>query len=255
MQESLEFVFDNERSSDMGVIQVATNSGLFTEQFVANKSIREEKVPGNDIPYFYGVEREPLSFPLKLWFEGGFDEEKIRKISRWIDQQFYKPFYTVSNPNRIFYCMSVDSSEHIHNGIKDGFLQLNMRCNSPYVYSKVYTETHDFRANTVNGTDLKFINQGDIETKPLITVQMLEDGDFSIVNLSDGGKELKFTGLKNGEIVTVNNQLEDIKTSLPNTYRFDNFSDNYTSFIRGHNHLKVYGKAILTIKFHFIRQV
>lgn len=251
MQESLHFVYDGIRSSEMGVIQVSTDSGLFGEQFLANKRINEEHIRGRERPYFFGVEREPLSFPLHMAFEDGFTEDDIRKVARWIDKDTYRPFHAENNPSRVFYAMSVDSSEHIHNGIQQGYLTLNMRCNSPYTYSPIYIESHEFEFNTSEGVDFTFSNMGDLNCRPHLTIRMLEEGDFSIVNYSDGGKEFKFEGLENGEIITIDNELEDIQSSLDGVYRYDNFNNNYLSFPRGKNYLKIYGKCIITFKYIF----
>lgn len=251
MIESLDFYFDGISSVDMGVRQVTTESGLFNEQFIAPKRINEEKIRGNDKSYLLGVERDSLSFPLTLWFENGFDEEKLNEIAFWLDQNQYKPFYTADNPDRIFYCMSTDSSEHIHNGIQQGYLKLNMKCNVPYTVTPVYDETHDFSTNTTSGMDLTFINNGIWECKPFLTIKMLEDGDLSIVNTSDGGREFKFTGLSNGETVRVDNEMEDIESDIPGVWRYDSFNDNYLTFPRGYNYLKVYGKCQLEFKYRF----
>lgn len=250
MREYIDIVYDGRKSSDFGGIQVSDDGGLFSEQFVAKKTILEEKIRGRDEPYFFGVEREPLSFPLSFYFEDNLSDEKKREIARWIDQDYYKPLYAVDNPGRIYYAMCVDDSQHIHNGIQMGVVQLNFRTNSPYAYSPVYENTYDFSENSTNGTDWIFRNDGDIECKPIIEFKLLEAGNFSIINLSKGGEEFKFTGLAKNEKVTVNCYNETISSDTLQP-RYDNFNDNYLSFVTGDNHLKAYGKAIVTLKYQF----
>lgn len=55
-------------------------------------------------------------------------------------QDYYKPFYTVDNPNRIFYCMLEGDSKLVHNGLKQGYITLTMRCDSPYSYTPKFTK-------------------------------------------------------------------------------------------------------------------
>jgi phage-related protein len=138
LKEGLEFYYDGIKSTDMGIINVKIGDGLFEEPFVSEKTIHEIKVRGNDKPYFQGVERSPLTFSLTFAFEDYYDHEKIRKVARWLDQDYYKPFYTTDNPNRIFYCMLHSSSTLLHNGLKEGYVELEMRCDSPYSYSPQY---------------------------------------------------------------------------------------------------------------------
>ncbi|MGG3920347.1 distal tail protein Dit [Geobacillus thermodenitrificans] len=251
MIQRLDFSYDGISSLDMGVIQVSLEGGLFKETFVANKKINEVSIRGREKPYFFGTERDPLSFPLTIYFEDGFDENKIRNVARWLDQDFYKPFYFLEDPNKIYYAMTLENSEFIHNGIRDGFITLNFRCNSPYAYSPVTTKTYDFSNNTSSGTQIIINNYGDLECKPLLAIEPLEDGDISIVNLSDNNKEFKFTGLKKGEIVTIDNEKELIESSLSYVWRYENFNNNYLSLKVDENKLNVYGKCKLTFKYQF----
>jgi phage-related protein len=244
MIESLDFVYDGIESKDMNVYQISMDSGMLEEFFLPNRKINEQKVRGNDKPYFQGVELDPLSFPLSFYFDGGYDEEKIRATMRWLNQSYYKPFYFKDYPNRIFYAMYEGDSKLLHNGLQEGYVTMNMRCDSPYSYSPTYlTEEYDYSTNTVNGTDFTFINHGDINCQPEIWITMLEAGEVRIVNNSDGGRELKFTELANTEQIYVDNEREYIESSLANTYRYSNHNDIFLDFPRGHNYLKIYGKC------------
>lgn len=145
MKEGIDFVYDGIRSTDMGVFNVTLDSGLFSESFVAEREIQEISVRGNDKPYFQGVKRSPLSFKLEFAFSGSYDEQKIREVARWLDQDYYKPFYTTDNTERIFYCMLNSSSDLLHNGLKQGYITLEMRCDSPFSFSPQYTSrTYDW---------------------------------------------------------------------------------------------------------------
>ncbi|MEX0595456.1 MAG: distal tail protein Dit, partial [Candidatus Paceibacterota bacterium] len=139
MREYVDFVYDGKTSWDMGVIQAYRDSSLYEEDFLSNRSIKEEKVRGNDTPYLFSVEKEPYSFELGMFFEKDISNAEInlRKIARWLDKSYYKPFYFKDKPDQIFYCMPTETPSMAHSGIKKGFISLTMRCNSPYSYSPV----------------------------------------------------------------------------------------------------------------------
>lgn len=141
ISESIDFYYDGVLASSMGLINCHISSGLYEEPFLANKEIREVKVRGKENPYNMGVEREPLSFKLTFAFENPWDEAGIRAVARWLHQDTFKPFYTVENPDRIFYCQMVGSSELIHNGVNQGYVQLEFYCNSPFSYTKQISQT------------------------------------------------------------------------------------------------------------------
>ncbi|QWU14459.1 hypothetical protein SAMN04487895_101769 [Paenibacillus sophorae] len=96
-----------------------------------------------------------------------------------------------------------------------------------------------------------FNNDGDKICNPEIWITKVENGDFSIVNLSHNNDEFKFASLVNNETVYVNNETQDIQTSLAVTYRYKDFNDNYLSFPIGKNVLKINGKADIKFRYQF----
>lgn len=252
MKSSLNFNYDGISSRDMGLTQVSTDDGLFEEIFLPNRNINEEKIKGRYKPYHQGVDYDPLSFPLSFYFNDGFDEDKVREVKRWLMQDYYKVIYFEDYPDRVFYCMYVGDSKLLHNGLEQGYVNLEMRCNSPFSYSKVYEEIFDFSANTVDGMDLEFKNLGNLNCKPEVWIETLEAGDFSIINQSDSGREFKFTGLEINETVYVDNENEHIETDIVDIYRYDNFNDNYLDLPYGVNKLKIYGKCNIRLRYQYI---
>lgn len=247
MRESIGIVYDGVELLEENGVQINDDSGLFSESFVATKTINEEKVRGNDEPYFYGVEREPISFPLSFWFDEELSDERKREIARLFDQNFYKELYTIDNPYRRYYAMCVNDSTWIHNGINMGKVTLTFRTNAPYAFSPVYFNNYNLSENTDDGTEITFVNNGDLDISPVLEIKMLEDGDLSIINYSNEGKEFKFTGLKANEMLNVDCIKEVIDSNVG--YRYDNFNDNYLSFVRGNNYLNIKGKCLINIKY------
>lgn len=249
MKQGLDFIYNGISSKDMGVIQVSTSGGLFEESFVASKTINEEKIRGRDKPYLFSVDYSPLSFPLTLYFSDGFTDKNIKEVSRWLHQSYYKPFYTLDNPERAFYCMTTDDITISHNGLGQGYISLTMRCNSPYTYSPYYEDIVDFTNNISTGSKFKVSNFGDIESHPEIWIKAKQDGEIKIINTSNNGSELKFSNLFINETIYIDNENEDIETDIPNKYRFDDHNGEFLSLVYGVNNLHVYGKCEIKIKY------
>jgi phage-related protein len=256
MREYLNFYYDGEYSVDKGVIQASLDSGLFDETFMATRSIVETKVKGNSKPFLHGVEYEPLEFPLTLYFENGMTEDRVREVARWINQLTYKPLYFVENqfdsPTYIFYCMYYGDIRKLHNGIKEGVINLTMRCKDSYVYSPVYMDDEiDLSTNPVGGTEIEFENKSDVELKPELYITKIVAGDISITNNSNGGEIFQFVDLADNEVVYVDNQNEEIISDIPGVYRFSNFNNNYLSMTYGINSLKIEGQCKLQLRYNF----
>ncbi|TPG68894.1 phage tail protein [Brevibacillus laterosporus] len=199
MKEGLDFYYGGIKSTDMGLLNVKVSNGFFEESFVAEKQINEITVRGNDKPYFQSVTRSPLVFSLTFAFEHYYDHEKIRDVARWLDQDYYKPFYTTDNPNRIFFCMLHSDSTLFHNGLKQGYVELEMRCDSPYSYSPQYvTEWNELTGSTTVFTET---TQADFQKGKLNNMITLPSGDLQLDSKKPKWKDLlknKWGDLKNG---------------------------------------------------------
>ncbi|RRJ66406.1 hypothetical protein EHV15_28400 [Paenibacillus oralis] len=98
---------------------------------------------------------------------------------------------------------------------------------------------------------LVFDNKGDLPCRPEIWITKKGNGDFSIVNLTHNNEEFKFNNLIDGETVFVDNENQDIETSLAVTYRYKDFNDNFLSFPVGKNVLRVHGIADIKFRYQF----
>jgi len=254
LRESLYFSFANRKSIDFGIYNVGISDGLFEEQISYNKTINEKRVRGNDKPYFIDITREPKQFQLRFAFDDTFNDDLIDEILRWLNVDFYQPLFFSENIDRVFYAMPIDNINLIHNGLKNGYVNLNMRCDSPYSYSH-YKTTHwyDFSSN-LQDKIIQINNKGHFSIKPEIWINKIGDGDIEIINYSNGLETFKLTGLKDQEEIYVDCENEIIETNLPNTYRYDNFNDSYLELVYGKNTLKVVGEAKIKFQYRYIYQ-
>lgn len=250
IKESLYFTFNGRNSTDFGIINVSIGStGLYEESFMSSRSIVEQKVNGNPKPFLYRVDREPLTIPLSFYFEDTWNDELIDEICDWLDVDYYQQLGFDQNFDRIFYAMPVNDTSLIHNGLKQGYLTLNMRCNSPYAYSRVLEDGFDFTQN--NGVNTFSIdNIGRLEIKPVIEISKVGDGSITIRNFSKAYSDFILTDLLDGEVVTIDCEKKYIDSSIVES-RYDNFNQNYLSLPFGVNNLQVTGSCILVIRYQY----
>lgn len=167
MKQSIQFMYDNISSEDMGVFIAWNKKGLFEENFLPKRKIIEKKIANREKPYFQRVEHEPLSFSLSFAISDWENQETLRRLARWFFQSHYKPLVFSSNPNRVFYAMFEGEPKLFFNGLNEGYVELDIRCDSPYGYSFEQTEENiEFRDANV-GTKIKIddtnFNLGNME--------------------------------------------------------------------------------------------
>lgn len=248
--ESISFCYDGRYSDEFNIFNVSIESGLYNEPFVASRKINEVTVKGNPSPYFQGIEYEPLSFNLSFAFDGDWNEGLIREVARWLTPSYYKPLWFVENPSRIYYCMPVNDPQLFHNGLKQGYITLTMRCDSAYAYSPFFTKTIDLSDNE-GKVNIELTNGGDVKLYPEIWINKIGNGDFSIINLTNGDKKFSFKDLYNNETIYVNNERKYIESDVVNEYRFSNFNNTYLELVRGVNVLEITGKAKVNFRYQF----
>ena len=251
IRESLYFSFAGRKSTDFGILNVGIDGGLYEEQLTANTSINEVYVPGNDTPYYIGEKKDPLQFQLRFHFEEGYNDRLIDEIIRWlkIDVNPYEPLFFSENIDRVFYAKIVDSISLIHNGLKQGYINLTVRCDSPYTYSQYkVTPWHKSTGSLM----VELGNRGHFPVQPQIWIQKVGNGNISISNISNGNEEFKFTNLLDKEELYIDCKEKIIDTNLPGVYRYDNFNDNFISLPYGKHTLQITGKANVKFQYRYI---
>lgn len=246
-KQSIHFNFDGKWSYDMGVMQASVNSGLFDDIIISSKTIIEEKIEGRERPYFFGVERSPLSFTVSVLFEENMSHDKIREVLRWLDSDTYKPLRMRDSPERIWYAMIVSDVSAIHNGIDSGYMELEFRTQDTSTLTpRTFSQNHRIRGNST----VQIENNGDFDCNPIVHIVKHGDGNVSIQNMSNDTGEFKFTGLKDKEAVSVDCETKEIDSSTE-LFRYDDFSKNYIVLKRGINTIRVGGNFDLMFETEF----
>ena len=107
-----------------------------------------------------------------------------------------------------------------------------------------------FKSMNISFRELyKINNVGDFVDKPKIWIRKtVVDGEISLYNLSTDDV-MKFATMKIGEEIFVDSSEEDIISSLPLTYRFDDHNDVFLSLVVGNNYIYGTGEFELDIKY------
>ncbi len=255
IRESLYFSFAGRRSTEFGIYNVNTEGGLLSEQIVAPRTINEVSVRNNPKPYFIDTTKEPKKISLNFsLLEEKMTDELENEIIRWLDVDFYQPLFFSENIDRVFYAMPVEGMDFIHNCIRQGYITLTMRCDSPFGYSHdITTPWYEFiKGNPTYKDTLEIENRGHHSFKPEIWIQKVGDGNITIHNLSNGLKKTKLANLKDGEEVYIDCEHKIIESSLPNIWRYDDFNDEYLEIVYGKNLLKIDGQAKIKFKYRYI---
>jgi phage-related protein len=247
IRDALSFHYAGETSDSYGLYNVNMNSGMLEEPFLAERTIREIKIRGKDEPYFSGIDYSPLQFALSFASKETWNNDKIRAVARWLHQPYYKPLFFTTNIDRIFYCVPVEGPALIHNGLSQGYVNLTMRCDGPYTYSRVYEQIANLSGNTASGTEISIRNLGDVPISPVIEVKIVSGSSFSITNLSNAGIKMEFTGLAVNETLTIDCPNEEIISDLPLTYRYNQMSGDsrMMKLVYGNNRLLVKGNVLV----------
>jgi phage-related protein len=257
VRSSIYFTFNSRRSDEFNIINVNMSTGMQSEPFSLNRSIREQKVKGNDQPYFMGLELQPLEITVSFAFENQFTTDKLREVARWLTTKYYAPlqFFDESGggEDRIFYCLLIDGSELTHNSSNSGYINLKFRCIDAYTYTKVYEDIINLPTNPTAGTIHIFDNFGDDNCKPYLEIVKIGNGNVSIFNQSNGNAEMTLTGLLDNETVTVDCENRIITSDIPLTNRYGNLQGDYLTIPIFNNYLLIKGNCNIRFKYQLKR--
>lgn len=255
MREATFFTFNGISSEDMGVQIASPNGGLFEEIFLPSRTIIETRTTGREKPYHQRVVNEPLSFSLTFFIYDWQKRDNLRQIARWFFQDYYKPLWFDTKPERIFYAIIEGDSTLFHNGIKEGYVTLNVRCDSPYTYSPIQP-VDVIEARTLSTyNQYSIFNEGDLPTKPKLWItKRTGAGDVSIKitdNESGNTQTLTIKGLQNNEKVFIDCENEEIISDLQylNIYRYDDHNGIWLELVEGESTLEFVGNFDIELEY------
>lgn len=243
------FEFDGQQSTEYGLLLANMSSSTMNTPFALGRQVREAKIGSKSIPYFFGVDEEPLQFRVMLAREEEWDYDTRLRVVRWLFQNEYKPFISTDNIGVIYNAMVVDSPEKISVGNIPRMIELNFRCDAPWAWTPHYVYNYDLSTNT-GTTTITIENNSNIQkyVHPEIWIRAIDGGTITLTNTSDGGRQTILTNLLANEVVYLNNEFKQIETDLPSVYRLKDFNRKWIQLVYGMNHIQVTGKCLITSK-------
>lgn len=246
IKDRLYFTFNGVSSKTFGLIHVNTDSGMYDEALGADRSINETGVKGSRKPLHNGIDESPLSFDMTIAFEGKFTDAKVDSVIRWLFVDYYKPLYFEGKESKVFYCMPVGDPRIIHNGLMQGYITIQMRCDSSQIYSPLVTSTLE----TITGSRTITINSDShYPVLPEISIKKSGAGTVSIQSIDDGNAIFEIKDLTNAEDIYLNCERETIQTDIVGVYRFDKITGEFPRLLYGANRFKITGDC--TIQFRY----
>ena len=249
IKESLYFNYDGKSCRDFGLINVNLDGGMFEETLVASRAINETRVRGSDTPLFHSIDEEPLELQLSIAFKSTFTEEDVDGIIMWLFQDKYKPLYFEDKPHKVFYCMPIGDSIIAHNGLKQGYISINMRCRSSKIESP-QNVTSTYHSNSSSDTVVMIENIGHVEIFPEISIEKTGNGNVTIMK---DGEIFEIRNLTNGEKIYINTEKEIIETDITGVYRYEDVVGDYFDMALsvGENTFTVRGSCKIAFRYRF----
>lgn len=197
-----EFTFAgvNGKIYNIANVNNASSGGLFRENFIGSRNIREDKIEGRPAPYFYGVEELPMSFAVTFAMLGDLvmDANTVDEITDWLIQDEYQPLIFADEPSKVYWVIFDGNPSFIHNGVYSGRFTLNARCLYPYpVTEEIVTP---LMAITTSGT-LSLTNPGKKSVIPNMVITIAASGNNTIsFHNNDNNSDFEITGDYGDEI-------------------------------------------------------
>lgn len=254
------FIFDGIRSVDMDIHIVRIGeSGHVQSPYWGSRSVEEHgRVSKRNTSYHYGVSKDPIVFTVQLALLDRHNNprtwtpEERFKIAKWLVHDDYKEFQASDDLGKIYYAMCVEDSNLFLINSK-GYVEITFTTNSPYAWSPLYIDTFDLSNNEERETII-IKNRSNVDNRymPKIEIELIEGEEFTLTNLSNKGKKFKFTDLKEGEVISVDNENRMVYSSRQiNINPFKNFNRGWLELVYGSNRIEVEGKCKIRIKMQF----
>jgi len=247
------FEYDNISSYEMGVRLIQINPGMINSSFGYDRSPITEKIKGRDKEFLFGVDTNVHKFSIAITTLDNkpWTKELKMRVAKWLFQTQYKPFVSGDSLDIIYYCMADGHADRYDTSTGHGYIAVDFICNSPYAFSPTYIDVYSYDTFPTETIALNNYSNVNKYFYPEVEITMIDDTDVIITNLTNGGEQFTFSELEVGEVVYINNQSKQIISSLPNTYRLNNFNKKWLRLVEGVNRLKITGKVRVVFKSSF----
>lgn len=238
------FIYDGIPSEKFGLFLCNLDeTGSQEYDSSGNITIHTTKTPRMDRSYLMGVEYEDM-FEFELVFGSSIPQTKfdIDVIMKWlIGHNQFKKLQIVQEDmaNVYFNCIMTEPQIVSYSNVPYAF-KCKVICDSPYALTvpKLY-----YYNKTGTQSSVLHFNNGQINKSVLPIIRFTctrTNGAVMIINKSNNNWKSEFIELQKGEIVTVDNQLQTIASSLGRKI-LSNFNKHWFELVPKRNELVIDG--------------
>lgn len=247
-----DFIFDGIPSTEYGVQIMSLGYAPDTVALVADKEYITVRPPRSSKHTVLDVsDPEVLTFDVQIFpvNEDYLDNTAIKQISDWLFNKTNYAKLQVLTPelSHLYFNCILKSATKLMSADKVIGISFTAECDSNGGWTFPQKRVYDFSSKNVS--ILTFNNQSSEENgmRPILQIEMLEDGDFSLANTLSN-QIVKINKLNNSEIITMDCENQIISSNL-NRYLFDDFNGEFLFMPKGLNKMTVFGKCKITITY------
>jgi phage-related protein len=255
---SQHFIIDGINSSDIGVdgcSLIRTDSEI-NYPIMGQKSIVQDKIRYRNIPYFYTVDKDVITFDLKFsLLDGEFNEDRIYELGTIFAKDHYVSFKSCDFLGKEFFVICT-SMNLITFGSYKGWMECKLEHCANFAFSELEISTFDFSDLTTTQTfeiyakfNVDHPKYGSYYFPKLLIDMKGAATSITINNQSDGNRSFGFTSLTTLESLEIDNELKQISSSTSN-YRLNNMINNHAFFrlIQGRNTLTINSPSVIQVQ-------
>lgn len=264
--ESIHFIFNGIHSETMNQYLIKMDTGGIASPFFGGQQLQEQRIGSRLLPYHYGTIKEPITFTIEISpLDREWTPQRRYEIGKWLIHDTYKEFQTSDDLGKIYYAVVTEAAGfELFTG--KGFIPFTFRTNSPYAWSRPYIDEFDLTSNTstlyggTKKTIIELENRSNINVnfKPVIEINLINDNSVILKNLSNGGKEFRFDEIvpmrpneASNIILSVDNEREIIISDRNTLNPFATFNRGWLELVYGINRIEVTGKCKIRTKMQF----
>lgn len=134
------FTFDGTASTSFtpSIINIKLDNDMYEFAPLGAKSIKEEKVQGRDMPYFYNIDLEPMSFNMTIAFEDYATQAQVNEVIKWLYLPKTPKLLSFTEYGINYFGLFIGQPNFYYvgnnlNGYKFiGYIEVEFRANAPY---------------------------------------------------------------------------------------------------------------------------
>lgn len=253
------FIYDGTPSEKYNLFLCNINqTGTDSQSGGANVTVHTSKTAAMDYNYLMGIEYDQV-FEFTFTFSSTEKKDRfdVSLINNWlIGRQEYKKLQIIQNDmNNIYFNCILKDFKVISFGNEPFAFECTAVCDRGWATEEEKTYTYK-----INGPE-QVIMHNNASHKSNATLPTIEikanssNATISIKNETNNGWETKITGLSNGEVITLDSQLELIESSM-DLNRLHLFNKHWFELVPKMNKLVVTGDIeYLKIKYANVRKV